>query len=128
MSSAASMANISNGNVGASSLINECVRNIIANSKGIDEDELDRINSPVEVTENTVVDKSWAPISVGTITAKVAFQNIALPIALFVLLIMTSQSLISSVSSEKIDKTLETLLPHLYQECPSSAQRCWQLQ
>ncbi len=110
MSSAASMANISNGNVGASSLINECVRNIIANSKGIDEDELDRINSPVEVTENTVVDKSWAPISVGTITAKVAFQNIALPIALFVLLIMTSQSLISSVSSEKIDKTLETLL------------------
>jgi len=110
MSSAASMANISNGNVGASSLINECVRNLIANSKGIDEDELDRINSPVEVTENTVVDKSWAPISVGTITAKVAFQNIALPIALFVLLIMTSQSLISSVSSEKIDKTLETLL------------------
>ena len=110
MSSAASMANISNGNVGASSLINECVRNIIANSKGVDEDELDRINSPVEVTENTVVDKSWAPISVGTITAKVAFQNIALPIALFVLLIMTSQSLISSVSSEKIDKTLETLL------------------
>lgn len=110
MTSAASMANISNGNVGASSLINECVRNLIAQTKGIGEEELKRINSPIEITENTVVDKNWAPISIGTITAKISFQNIALPIALFVLLIMTSQSLISSVSNEKIDKTLETLL------------------
>lgn len=110
MTSAASMANISNGNVGASSLINECVRNLIAQTKGIGEEELKHINSPIEITENTVVDKNWAPISIGTITAKISFQNIALPIALFVLLIMTSQSLISSVSNEKIDKTLETLL------------------
>jgi len=110
MTSAASMANISNGNVGASSLINECVRNLIAETKGIDKEELQRINSPIEITENTVVDKNWAPISIGKITAKISFQNVALPIALFVLLIMTSQSLISSVSNEKIDKTLETLL------------------
>ena len=110
MTSAASMANISNGNVGASSLINECVRNLIAETKGIDKEELERINSPIEITENTVVDKNWAPISIGKITAKISFQNVALPIALFVLLIMTSQSLISSVSNEKIDKTLETLL------------------
>lgn len=110
MTSAASLANISNSNSGATSLITNCVKNIIASSCGLSEDDLARIDSPVELTENTVVDKSWAPISISTITAKVAIQNFALPIALFVLLLLTSQSLISSVSSEKIDKTLETLL------------------
>lgn len=110
MTSAASMANISNSNSGATSLISYCVRNIIAAEKGLSQEELDNISSPVELTENTVVDKSWAPVSISTITAKVSVQNLALPIALFVLIMMTSQSLISSVSSEKIDKTLETLL------------------
>ena len=110
MTSAASMANITNSNSGASNVISDCVRKIVAQKKGLSEDELKRINFPVELAENTVVDKSWAPISIGTITAKVSLQNIALPIALFVLIMMTSQSLISSVSGEKIDKTLETLL------------------
>lgn len=110
MTSAATMANISNSNSGATTLISECVKNIIASRNGISQDDLETLNSPVELTENTVVDKSWAPISVSTITAKVSVQNFALPIALFILLLMTSQSLISSVSSEKIDKTLETLL------------------
>ena len=37
-------------------------------------------------------------------------QNMILPIIVFVLIMMTSQMLISAISNEKIDKTLETLL------------------
>lgn len=110
MSSAASLANISSGNSGAASLISSCVKKIIADNAGVTDDELDRINEPLDIEENTVVDKAFAPISVNTITAKVSMQNMALPIALLFLVMMTSQSLISSISSEKIDKTLETLL------------------
>ena len=110
MESAATMANLSTGNTGAVALIESCVKNIIAEQNGLGEDELERLDSPIELTENTVVDKKWAPISIGAITAKVSLQNMALPIALLILVLMTSQSLISSISSEKIDKTLETLL------------------
>ena len=110
MESAATMANLSTGNTGAVALIESCVKNIIAEQNGLGEEELERLNSPIELTENTVVDKKWAPISIEAITAKVSLQNMALPIALLFLVLMTSQSLISSISSEKIDKTLETLL------------------
>jgi ABC-2 type transport system permease protein len=45
-----------------------------------------------------------------TIISKVMAQNMILPIVVFVLIMMTSQMLISAISNEKIDKTLETLL------------------
>ncbi len=110
MTSAASLANISSGNTGASSLISNCLKKIIADKTGINNDELERINEPIELVENTVVDNKYAPISTSNITAKVSMQNMALPIALLFLVMLTSQSLISSISGEKIDKTLETLL------------------
>lgn len=110
MTSSASLANISSGSSGATALISDCIKKLIADKSGVSDDELSRINEPVELVENTVVDNKSAPISVGTITAKVSLQNMALPIALLFLVMMTSQSLISSISSEKIDKTLETLL------------------
>ena len=110
MTSAASLANISSGNSGATALINNCVKKIIADKNGISDEDLDRLNEPVILEENTVVENNSAPISVSAITAKVSLQNMTLPIALLFLVMMTSQSLISSISSEKIDKTLETLL------------------
>ena len=110
MTSTASLANISSGNSGASTLIGKCVKDIVAEKLNITEDDLKRIKNPVEIEENTVVENSYAPISVAAITAKVSLQNMTLPIALLFLVMMTSQSLISSISSEKIDKTLETLL------------------
>lgn len=110
MTSAASLANISSGNSGATSLISSCLKKMIADRAGMDDEELSRINEPIELVENTVVDNNYAPISTSTITAKVSLQNMALPIALLFLVMLTSQSLISSISGEKIDKTLETLL------------------
>lgn len=110
MESAATLANITNDNSGAASFINNCVTNIVAQQTGMSMEDIDLITNPIEVDENTVVADKTANISISTITAKLASQSSMLPIVLFVLIMLTSQSLITSVSNEKIDKTLETLL------------------
>lgn len=110
MDSASAMANISNDNSGALSLIQSCLTNSIAMQSGINEEQLALMDSPVSVSEETVVADRSAPISMNTIMNKVMMQNMILPIVVFVLIMMTSQMLISAISNEKIDKTLETLL------------------
>lgn len=110
MDSAAAMANISNDNSGALSLIQSCLTNSIAMQSGISEEKLALMDSPVSVSEETVVADRSAPISMDTIMNKVMMQNMILPIVVFILIMMTSQMLISAISNEKIDKTLETLL------------------
>lgn len=110
MSSAASLSNISNSNSSGISAINQCMRDILAEHDGISAEQLERLNSPVSVSERTVVADKSASISMDTIMSKVMMQNMILPIIVFVLIMMTSQMLISAISNEKIDKTLETLL------------------
>ena len=110
MSSAASLSNISNSNSSGISAINQCMRDILAKRDGISAEQLERLNSPVSVSEKTVVADKSAAISMDTIMGKVMMQNMILPIVVFVLIMMTSQMLISAISNEKIDKTLETLL------------------
>ncbi len=110
MESAATLANITNDNSGAASFINNCVTNIVAQQTGMSMEDIDLITNPIEVDENTVVADKTANISISAITAKLTSQSSMLPIVLFVLIMLTSQSLITSVSNEKIDKTLETLL------------------
>ena len=110
MTSAATMANLTSDNSGTTSLINDCVAQIIAQNSEITLDTLDLIEQPIEVIDNTVVDDNFAEVSISTVSSKLAAQNMMLPIALLFLIMMTSQSLITSISNEKIDKTLETLL------------------
>ncbi len=110
MKSAAAMSNMSTGNSGAFELIQNSIANTIALKSGITLEELELIENPVVLQDNTVIDDKSAAISVDNIINKVMMQNMLLPIIVFLLIIMTSQSLISSISNEKIDKTLETLL------------------
>lgn len=110
MTSAATMSNISTGTSGAVILIQNCIANTIAKNAGMSEQEFELMENPVVITENTVVDDKSASTSVDSIMNKIAMQNMILPIIVFVLIMLTSQSLVSSISNEKIDKTLETLL------------------
>lgn len=110
MTSAATMSNISTGTSGAVTLIQNCIANIIATNAGMSAQEFELMENPVILKENTVVDDKSAGTSVDSIMNKVMMQNMILPIVVFLLIMMTSQSLISSISNEKIDKTLETLL------------------
>lgn len=110
MNSASAVANMSSGNDGAVSLISNTIAVRIATEYGMSPEDFEMIESPVLLNENTVVDDKSAHASVNSIMNKVMMQNMILPIVVFLLIMMTSQSLISSISNEKIDKTLETLL------------------
>lgn len=110
MTSAATMSNISSGTSGAVTLIRNCISNTIASESGMSPEKFELMENPVVLTDNTVVDDKSASTSVDNIMNKIMMQNMILPIIVFLLIMMTSQSLISSISNEKIDKTLETLL------------------
>lgn len=110
MQSAAAMANITNDNTGGISSIESCLRVLLASEAGITPEQLELMDSPITISETTVVADKSAAISVGDVMNKVMTQNMILPVVVFVLIMMTSQMLMSAISNEKIDKTLETLL------------------
>ncbi len=110
MTSAATMANLSNDNSSAISAIEACLTNTLALEAGMTAEDLALMDTPVIVAENTVIAEKSAEISMNAIMNKVMMQNMILPIVVFVLIMMTSQMLITAISNEKLDKTLETLL------------------
>lgn len=110
MDSAAMMSNLSNNNNGAVSLISNYLSMMLADKAGLDTEDIELINSPLNVSEHTVVSDKSANASADSIMSSLMSQNMILPIIVFVLIMMTSQMLMSAISNEKIDKTLETLL------------------
>ena len=110
MTSAATASNLNIGNNSGVQLIKDKVAADIAKKKGMTDKEYELMDSPLNVLDNTVVDDKSAAISPEKIMSKIAIQNMMLPIIVFVLIIMTSQMLMSAVANEKTDKTLETLL------------------
>lgn len=110
MKSSAMLANISNSNSGALGFISNCISDTFAEMSGLTPEDVELINSPVTVTENTVVNGRSAAVDTESIMNKISMQSMILPIVVFVLIMMTSQMLMSAIANEKIDKTLETLL------------------
>ncbi len=89
--------------------VNEAIsRNYIA-SKKLDAD-FDFVKSPVTLVERTYLRGKILNISSEAIFASIFQQSILLPIALFLLLMFTSQMVAAAMGQEKENKTLETLL------------------
>lgn len=109
MKSSAMMSNL-NDNSSALNLISSCISQIFAENFGISADDIKIINNPISVSENTVIGSESAQASKNDIMNQLMTKSMILPIVIFMLIIMTSQTLISAISNEKIDKTLETLL------------------
>lgn len=110
MRSASALSNISNDNSGAVGLIQRCISNMLSKKAGLTEEDIALINAPMTVSEQTVISDKSANISASSVMSKLMMQNMLLPVIVFILIIMTSQTIMSSISNEKIDKTLETLL------------------
>ena len=110
MKSAAMMSNMTNTNSGAESLINKAVSDVFAQKAGLSAEDVALINNSIKIEAHTVISDKSAEVSSEMIMSKVMMQNMLLPVIVFVLIMMTSQGLMSGISNEKIDKTLETLL------------------
>lgn len=77
---------------------------------GLNEDEINLIKNNVTVKDVTVVGEKSADVNTATIISMSSTQGIVVPLVIFMLVMFTSQLIISAISTEKIDKTLETLL------------------
>ena len=114
LTSLSTMSNISTGSATAQELIKASVKSALYAEKltsgKLTQQEVLQLNNPVSVTEKTVVNKNEADIASATVLSMKLMENMFLPIIVFILIVYSSQMLLGAVSTEKIDKTLETLL------------------
>ncbi len=83
---------------------------ILLESYGITPEEVERIKAPVNTTEISVLNGRSAEVATDELSAVLMMQSMIVPIALFFMVMMASQMIMTAISTEKIDKTLETLL------------------
>ncbi|MBR1765031.1 MAG: ABC transporter permease [Ruminococcus sp.] len=114
LSSLSTMSNISTGSETAKLLIEANIKTLLYNQKTakgqLSKEEVEQLNTPISIEEKTVVSDNSADISSQLVLSMKMMENMFLPIIVFVLIVYSSQMLLGAVSTEKIDKTLETLL------------------
>lgn len=76
----------------------------------LDEKNTELMEQPVITTEYTASNGKTVNISSQALSAVLMTQSFIAPIAVFFLILMASQMIMTAISTEKIDKTLETLL------------------
>lgn len=72
--------------------------------------DYDYLNSPVTVSPRTYANGKSADADPSMIVSSVAMYDMFMPLVLFLLVVLTSQTIIGAIAIEKTDKTLETLL------------------
>jgi len=114
LTSLSTMANMSTGSSMAKNLIEISVTSALYAKKvaagQLTTDEIKQLEVPVEITEKTVVSKNTEDIASQMVVSLKTMENMFLPIIVFLLIVYSSQMVLGAVSTEKIDKTLETLL------------------
>lgn len=111
MTSLSSMANLSSD--AASNTVNtisEAVKITLYSEMGLSQDDILQLETPVNVTDKTVVGNRIADVSTAVVQSVASLQGMFVPIVIFVLVVYAAQMIMAAISTEKIDKTLETLL------------------
>ena len=72
--------------------------------------DLEFIKNPIKTTEYSRVNGNIEQIPPSAVSSLVSSQTMFVPIIIFVIVVFSSQTLAGSMTGEKFDKTLETLL------------------
>lgn len=106
-----SLLGLMNSGVGsqALSIINEHFSNILIKEKTVSEDP-QQLKNPVTSENVVVMGSKTANISPEELAGFLNTQSMLIPIVIFLIIIMASQTVVVSIASEKENKTLETLL------------------
>ncbi len=91
-------------------IIQNAVKTTIMTSKNLTAEEIEHIDNPIELEETTIVGENSAKVNRDALAGFVSMQSTFVPIIIFMLVLYASQLIISAISTEKLDKTLETLL------------------
>lgn len=96
------------GNTGSAEIVSSAIKEILSETYLVD--ELSFIENPVEVTPYTIANGKIVQASSTALIGSLSMFDQLMPLILFLLIILTAQMIISAVATEKMDKTLETLL------------------
>lgn len=114
MTTLATISGSSSSSSASKELVSECVKlKIYAEKKAqgkLTDDEILQLEDPVNFEETTVVGSRSEEVSGTVLQALCSAQSMVVPIIMFVLIMFSSQMILGAISTEKIDKTLETLL------------------
>ena len=83
---------------------------MLIQNHGMTEDEAETVKNPILTVEYSTFNGKTACIPSTMLISVMMSQYMIAPIAIFFMLLMASQMIMSAISTEKIDKTLETLL------------------
>lgn len=93
------------------SSINDYVSDYLQNERfALTEEEQVLIESPIVTVEYTAANGKTLQISSTALSSMLMMQSFIAPFAVFFLILMASQMIMTAISTEKIDKTLETLM------------------
>ena len=104
-----SMSTISASDV-VSTIESVCTDEIMLKNYGLSDADIALIREPVQLVEYTTLNGKTSQISASALSAVTMAQSMIAPLIIFILLMMASQMIMTAISTEKIDKTLETLL------------------
>lgn len=77
---------------------------------GLTAEDVALITSPANTIEFSAANGKSVEISAAAVSSIVMMESMIAPFAIFFLLLLASQMIMTAISTEKIDKTLETLL------------------
>jgi ABC-2 type transport system permease protein len=100
---------------------------ILLRTYGLTDEEVERVNVPAAVTEYSAANGKTAQISPGMLASVLMLQSLIAPFVIFILLMMSAQMIMTAISNEKIDKTLETLMSTPVSRLAILGRRCWRL-
>lgn len=88
---------------------NEVISNQYINQK-VPSVKISLIKNPIQSNSYTIIDNKTSKVNATVVLGYLAKQIYAVPLVLFMVIILASQMIATSVASEKENKTLETLL------------------
>lgn len=114
ITSLGSMSNVNVGSETALQYLEAAVKQVVYSTKvsggKLTEQEVTFLNQPIDLQETTVVNNKSDSISASIVASLCSSQAMLVPMLMYILIMMASNMMINAMSTEKIDKTLETLL------------------
>ena len=110
MTSIATFSNMSAGSKAALEVLQRGIKATIYTQSELDEATRKQLDDPIKLEEYTVVSDKQEQVASSTVSSIMSSQSMFIPIVMFLLIMYTSQMIMNAISTEKLDKTLETLL------------------
>lgn len=105
----AAMSSISSSDA-VSTIVDHSADEAMESIYGLTAEDVALITSPANTVEFSAANGKSVEVSAAAVSSIVMMESMIAPFAIFFLLLLASQMIMTAISTEKIDKTLETLL------------------